>query len=81
MAKITSKMLEFVKTGYSILKDEEGDSLCHYDLRENDGRYMDFLLLKNDWYHSGWSLFESGVYVVSFCPKLLDTLIAKNKEG
>lgn len=65
MAKLSKQMIDFCIDAYRCLKDETNERVCFIKYRQNDERYIDFVMQKDSYYFGKWVLFENSSYAMN----------------
>lgn len=71
MAILTKKIIDFCIDAYRCLKDETSEKASFIKYRDNEEKYIDFIMQKKSYYFGAWALFETSVYVMSIDETLL----------
>lgn len=71
MAILTRKMIQFIKAGYTALRNEESDFACYRGILDETNR-IEFLLVKKDFFYGNWALFYYGEFVMTISQELME---------
>jgi len=73
---ITLRIFKNAEEGYRYLKDNP-DKNVYIKFRDDDEKYIDFIVLKDNWYYGDWVYFDGNAYMFNFDPNLFEE---SNKE-
>jgi len=72
MSKLSKQMIDFCITAYGCLKEDESERACYIKYRNNDERYIDFIMQKSSYYYGKWAVFEHSAFSMSIEESLLE---------
>lgn len=65
-------MIDFCITAYGCLKDDTSDRACYIKYRNNDERYIDFIMQKSSFYFGKWVVFENSSFSMTIDESVLE---------